>query len=249
MNISKEFVLESYFPVPVLMDFFGNPELFFSSIVHLSVIRNTGKNSFEVAILPYTDEAKNISYYGTLEGPEKEFNIVRYKLKSINFGEHFEMNIDMEISRVEHSSRIKIKWDVMSESELWQVVTKSTASLNPEHMVKKHLEPFIREIEKISNKMNSDERFLFEKVKKEPMDSVSYITDKMEEIPSFVAIGKSGNSEFYAEVQEKKIKKIVFKNMAIKKDGGDAIISILNEKSQFEIELYFSNFLNSEFKR
>ena len=249
MKISKEFILESYFPVPVLMNFFGNPNLFFSSTAHISVNKNIEQDHYEISILPYTEEVKNISYYGTLEGTSSDFNKVEYTLKSINFGEQFEMNMAIEISRIEHSSRIKIAWDASSQSELWQVVTKSTASLNPEHMVAKHIEPFLRALESLSKKMNLEERYMFEMEQKEPMESIPYLTDKMEEISGFIAKGISQDAEFYADVKDKKFRKITFKKGTNTQEGGEAIMAILNERSPFRIKLYFPEYGEAKIKR
>jgi hypothetical protein len=248
VNISKEFLIESYFPVPVLMGFFSNPYLFFSSSVHISVIKETGENEYEIAILPYTDEAKNTSYYGILSGPVKEDNSVKYNLRSINFAENFEMSIKIDLSRMASSSRVTIAWAISSESAMSQIVGRSTMSLNPDHMVNRHMIPYLKVLENLARKMDSDERFMFERVIKDSMDTIPFLKERMENVPSYIAVGNGNKSSFYAEIHDRKIEKLVLQNGTVKIEGGDAIMSILNESGQFEISLFFPEFRNHKDK-
>ncbi len=242
MDIKRDFTFSSIFPVPLLRDFFTNPYMFFPSTVHICILNFQKDNTGDIAFLPYTDEVGNASYYGKMDILENNERGIKYHLGTINFGEHLEITTGISLSRKAELTEINMSWEISSMTGLLNLANRKTGSLNPEHIVEKHIRPYLKDMESISLRLNGDDKYAFETVIIKPHEITQKIKSKSEEIENFIAVASSEKERIYIEVRDRKMERIEHHTGGLKKEGGEAILSIMNSREEFLLKFYYYDY-------
>lgn len=228
--------IELPMPPPVVMEYVSNPWLFFNPMGHVVVLKKITDDRYDVVYAPDIEQTKGSTFYGILNGPTIKPREVTYTGESL--GHEIKMNINISLTTEPEGTAVNIDWELSTEFSFFDRFRGENFTLNPEHIIKKHLILRIPEMINLINYKEQGREFLLETSTLSGSKAIPYIKQKAQEIKDCIVIGTSKGIKFTISVRDEKLETIKSESGNKESYGGEAILEILNYPDLVDIGIY-----------